>query len=179
MNNMASFVLLDTTIRWVYCAAVLFNDILSSELIGSRTARYVWYPFSEKVYGMYVYTFSRSQRNPSMWLPRRIELTSPNERVVESCCSAINCFVKEMDKRPKYVLVFINPYGGRKRATHVYDHIVAPVFQRAGLKASVMTTKFGGDAKETLMSAFDVFCFFEIIILQPKTTSLFGYCICL
>lgn len=145
---------------------MLLNDVLSSELIGSRTARYVWFPFSEKVYGMYVYTFSRSQRNPSMWLPRRIQLTSPNERVVESCCSAINCFVKEIEKRPKYVLVFINPYGGRRRATHVYDHIVAPVFQRAGMKASVMTTKFGGDAKETLMRAFGPSHVFANIIPQ-------------
>lgn len=132
--------------------AVPFVEILCSKIIETKRYRWLWYPFAEKIYQMEVYTFRRAARNPSMWLPRRLVLGSPRERILQELNMAINSCLSKMKNRPKTLLVFVNPYGGRKRATRVYEQFVAPVFAKSGIKASVMTTKYGGDARDQILS---------------------------
>lgn len=40
--------------------------------------------------------------------------------------------------RPKSLLVFINPHGGKKRAKLVFDEKVAPLFDLAGITSHVI-----------------------------------------
>lgn len=40
--------------------------------------------------------------------------------------------------RPKTLLVYINPYGGKRRAKCVYEHKVAPLFRCAGITTDVI-----------------------------------------
>ena len=40
--------------------------------------------------------------------------------------------------RPKSVLVFINPHGGKKKAPKVYRDKVAPLFELAGITTDVI-----------------------------------------
>lgn len=114
-------------------------------------SRWLWYPFTERVYQVEVLTFKRSDRNPSMWIPRKIVFSNPAEKVITSFAAVVQKSISKFQKGPKSLLVFVNPYGGRKRASKVYAHVVAPVFQRAGIKVSVHVTKFGGFAKEKIL----------------------------
>lgn len=41
--------------------------------------------------------------------------------------------------RPKSLLVFINPFGGKKRAKKVFDEKVAGIFDLAGITSHVIS----------------------------------------
>jgi hypothetical protein len=53
--------------------------------------------------------------------------------------------------RPRKVLVFINPFGGKGLAQSIFNNNVAPLFRLAGLKYEV-SQDF--DAKSTCLSNF-------------------------
>nr|XP_037281355.1 ceramide kinase-like [Rhipicephalus microplus] len=53
--------------------------------------------------------------------------------------------------RPRKLLVFVNPFGGRKRAPIIYQRKVAPIFQMAGISVELITTRYAGHAKECLL----------------------------
>lgn len=40
--------------------------------------------------------------------------------------------------RPKSLLVYINPYGGKQRGKRIYEEKVAPLFRRACILADVI-----------------------------------------
>ncbi|XP_062605315.1 ceramide kinase-like [Saccostrea cucullata] len=53
-------------------------------------------------------------------------------------------------KRPRSLLVFINPFGGKRRAPRVYEESVAPLLDLAKIKTHVITTTHAGHAREVL-----------------------------
>eukprot|EP00889_Picochlorum_renovo_P008882 jgi/Picre1/35912/NNA_003370.t1 len=128
-----------------------FTEIVSAELKGQRKLKWLGSPFAENVYELHVYSFARAASKPSVWLPRTIVFSSPAEKLIESWKQGIDeSLAKVSDRRPKVLLVLINPFGGKKKASSVYDEVVAPVFTRAGIKASPLVTKCSGDARETI-----------------------------
>lgn len=40
--------------------------------------------------------------------------------------------------RPKHLLVYINPYGGKRKGKHIYELKVAPLFAQAGIRTHVI-----------------------------------------
>lgn len=42
--------------------------------------------------------------------------------------------------RPKHLLVYINPYGGKRQGKHIYEQKVAPLFALAGISTDVIGT---------------------------------------
>lgn len=40
--------------------------------------------------------------------------------------------------RPKSLLVYINPYGGKQRGKRIYEQKVAPIFSRASISTDVI-----------------------------------------
>lgn len=52
--------------------------------------------------------------------------------------------------RPKHLLIFVNPFGGKKKGTKIYEQKVAPVLQLAGVEADVVVTKRANHAKEMI-----------------------------
>ncbi|XP_013923296.1 PREDICTED: ceramide kinase, partial [Thamnophis sirtalis] len=53
--------------------------------------------------------------------------------------------------RPKSLLVFINPVGGRKRAMQIYQNQVAPLFALAGIHAQVVETCHANEARDYIL----------------------------
>lgn len=51
----------------------------------------------------------------------------------------INFLLSADTDRPKSLLVFINPYGGKKKAQKVFDEKVASVFDLAGITSHVIS----------------------------------------
>lgn len=125
-----------------------YSEILTAELQGLKKATCLGYPFAENVYGLCVYSFGRSVRNPSVWFPRRLVFTSSAGKAVETFHALILDAVRTFECRPKNLLVLINPYGGNKRAPSVYEQNVLPVFDKANIKSSRFMTAFRGNAKD-------------------------------
>lgn len=40
--------------------------------------------------------------------------------------------------RPKSLLVYINPYGGKRQGKRIYEQKVAPLFRRASISTDVI-----------------------------------------
>lgn len=43
--------------------------------------------------------------------------------------------------RPKHLLVYINPYGGKKKGKQIYEKKVAPLFSLASISTDVIGKK--------------------------------------
>ncbi|KAI3366857.1 hypothetical protein L3Q82_009508, partial [Scortum barcoo] len=52
--------------------------------------------------------------------------------------------------RPKRLLVYINPYGGKRRGKRIYEQKVAPLFRRALISADVIVTQQANHARDHL-----------------------------
>ena len=54
--------------------------------------------------------------------------------------------------RPRRLLVFVNPFGGSRRAHQIWETTVRPVFDKAGIKSHPVETEHGGHASALLTS---------------------------
>ncbi|KAK2121831.1 hypothetical protein P7K49_003217, partial [Saguinus oedipus] len=52
--------------------------------------------------------------------------------------------------RPKHLLVFINPFGGKGQGKRIYERKVAPLFTLASITTDIIVTEHANQAKETL-----------------------------
>lgn len=48
------------------------------------------------------------------------------------------CLPPPPASRPRRLLVYINPYGGKRQGKRVYEHKVAPLFAQAGIHTHVI-----------------------------------------
>uniref|UniRef100_UPI00398E5211 ceramide kinase isoform X2 n=1 Tax=Pristiophorus japonicus TaxID=55135 RepID=UPI00398E5211 len=53
--------------------------------------------------------------------------------------------------RPKHLIVFINPFGGKRRGKQIYDDKVAPLFRLACISAEVIVTERANHARDHLL----------------------------
>uniref|UniRef100_A0A671R243 Ceramide kinase-like n=1 Tax=Sinocyclocheilus anshuiensis TaxID=1608454 RepID=A0A671R243_9TELE len=61
-----------------------------------------------------------------------------------------------LTNRPKNLLVYINPYGGKQRGKQIYDHKVAPIFSRASVSTDVIVTERANHARDHLKTEADL-----------------------
>ncbi|KAE8293428.1 Ceramide kinase [Larimichthys crocea] len=53
--------------------------------------------------------------------------------------------------RPHRLLVFINPFGGKKKGRQTYHSLVAPLFELAGISSHVIVTERANQARDHLL----------------------------
>lgn len=58
----------------------------------------------------------------------------------------------EQTNRPKKLLLFINPFGGKKKGLQIYDNTVKPIFALAGVDASVVVSQRSNQIREFIMT---------------------------
>ncbi|CAH2278240.1 ceramide kinase, partial [Pelobates cultripes] len=69
------------------------------------------------------------------------------------CChwlKALNDLLDHQTCRPKHLLIYINPYGGKKKGKQIYEKKVAPLFNLAGISTDVIVTEFANHARDDL-----------------------------
>ena len=139
--------------------------MLSAEPLPPVITKWLWHPFSETTYRLAISTFRRSPRSPTHWIPRSIILSTPAEGIAQQWAASINGIVASQLRRPRNLLVLINPIGGKRKGVDVYNRDVAPVFERAGIKCSVKRTQFSGHARSLLldMSAVELASFDGVV----------------
>ena len=86
-----------------------------------------------------------------------IKLKTNNENDTKQCKEILDsevekCLKTAGIKRPKNLLVFVNPYGGKKQAVSVHKNIVSPLFKLAGVKETVVITERRNHAKDFVES---------------------------
>ncbi|KAF3860405.1 hypothetical protein F7725_000660 [Dissostichus mawsoni] len=59
--------------------------------------------------------------------------------------------LRDQSVRPNRLLVFINPYGGKKKGRKIYHSLVAPLFELAGISCHVIVTERANQARDHLL----------------------------
>uniref|UniRef100_A0A8D3BB47 Ceramide kinase n=1 Tax=Scophthalmus maximus TaxID=52904 RepID=A0A8D3BB47_SCOMX len=68
----------------------------------------------------------------------------------EQWIRVINEQLSLLTNRPKSLLVYINPFGGKRRGKRIYEQEVAPLFRRACISADVIVTERANHASDHL-----------------------------
>ncbi|XP_056394620.1 ceramide kinase-like isoform X1 [Hyla sarda] len=95
-----------------------------------------------------------SRMSSQRWSLQLVTFTAPDAQVAHSWVQAIqNKMFEPGHTRPKKLLVFINPYGGRGKASRIYYSKISPLFQLAGIKTDVIETTRANHARDYIMDS--------------------------
>ncbi|XP_049423287.1 ceramide kinase [Epinephelus fuscoguttatus] len=84
------------------------------------------------------------------WRCTDVTFHSANEELCEQWIQVINEQLSLLTNRPKSLLVYINPYGGKQRGKRIYEQKVAPLFRRACISTDVIVTERANHARDHL-----------------------------
>ncbi|XP_004519725.1 ceramide kinase [Ceratitis capitata] len=107
----------------------------------------------------------RSATDCNRWDVHKLVLYNADAYIVRQWHALLNKMLANtapMRLRVRRLLVFINPYGGRKRGLHVYERHCKPLFQLAGIDASCIISQRSNQIRDILLShdltPFDAVC---------------------
>ncbi|KAM4614844.1 ceramide kinase isoform 2-T2 [Polymixia lowei] len=84
------------------------------------------------------------------WRCSDITFRCTNQGLCQQWIQTINEQLSLLSSRPKSLLVYINPYGGRRLGKRIYEQKVAPLFRRASISADVIVTERANHARDHL-----------------------------
>lgn len=84
------------------------------------------------------------------WRCAEVTFTCSDEAVCQHWVSSIREQLASNTSRPKHLLVYINPYGGKRQGKRIYEQKVAPLFTQAGISTSVIVTEYANHARDHL-----------------------------
>ncbi|KAG0568571.1 hypothetical protein KC19_6G029800 [Ceratodon purpureus] len=96
-----------------------------------------------------VHTFLRFD---GKWVPKVYLFGHSSEAVVQEWAQKIQVLLHEDSRRPKTLLVFVNPYGGKGSGVVTWKQ-VAPLFELAKIEVKVITTERAGHARDIMNRA--------------------------
>ncbi|KAG8554691.1 hypothetical protein GDO81_003865 [Engystomops pustulosus] len=100
-----------------------------------------------------VYHVSRKSSS-KRWSLQMVTFTAPDAQVAHSWVQAIQKKMFETGHtRPRKLLVFINPYGGRGKASRIYYSEISFLFQLAGIETDVIETTRANHARDYILEA--------------------------
>ncbi|CAF98379.1 unnamed protein product, partial [Tetraodon nigroviridis] len=90
----------------------------------------------------------RCQRH--RWRCAEVTFACADEALCQLWVSSIREQLATNTSRPEHLLVYINPCGGKRKAEHIYELKVAPLFARAGIRTHVIVTEYANHARDHL-----------------------------
>ncbi|XP_023206050.1 ceramide kinase isoform X2 [Xiphophorus maculatus] len=101
----------------------------------------------------YPYAFTVSyvrKTRQHLWRCADVTFHCADQQICEQWIQVTNEQLSILTNRPKNLLVYINPYGGKRRGERIYEQKVAPVFRRAGILTDVIVTERANHARDHL-----------------------------
>ncbi|XP_031721545.1 ceramide kinase [Anarrhichthys ocellatus] len=84
------------------------------------------------------------------WRCSDVTFHSASEGLCAQWIQVINEQLSLLASRPKSLLVYINPFGGKQHGRRIYEQKVAPLFGRACISADVIVTERANHARDHL-----------------------------
>uniref|UniRef100_A0A3B5AFP5 Ceramide kinase-like n=1 Tax=Stegastes partitus TaxID=144197 RepID=A0A3B5AFP5_9TELE len=84
------------------------------------------------------------------WRCAEVTFTCSDAALCQHWISSIREQLAAITSRPKHLLVYINPYGGKRQGKRIYEQKVAPLFALAGVSTHVIVTEFANHARDHL-----------------------------
>ncbi|XP_044162355.1 ceramide kinase-like isoform X1 [Bufo gargarizans] len=95
-----------------------------------------------------------SRKSSQRWFLQMVTFTASDAQVAHSWVQAIQKKMCEIGHtRPRKLLVFINPFGGRGKASRIYYGNTSHLFQLAGIETDVIETTRANHARDYIMEA--------------------------
>ncbi|XP_041854153.1 ceramide kinase-like [Melanotaenia boesemani] len=90
------------------------------------------------------------------WRCAEVTFTCPDEPLCQSWICSIRDQIATIISRPKHLLVYINPYSGKRQGKRVYEQKVAPLFAQAGVSTHVIVTEYANHARDHLRTGAEL-----------------------
>ncbi|XP_061061505.1 ceramide kinase isoform X2 [Eubalaena glacialis] len=102
----------------------------------------------EKPYAFTVHRVRRARRHRWRWA--QVTFWCPEEQLCHLWLQTLRELLEKLTSRPKHLLVFINPFGGKGQGKRIYERKVAPLFTLASITTEIIVTEHANHAKESL-----------------------------
>ncbi|XP_014438059.1 ceramide kinase [Tupaia chinensis] len=102
----------------------------------------------DKPYAFTVHCVKRARRRRWKWA--QVTFWCADEQLCHLWLQTLRGLLEKLTSRPKHLLVFINPFGGKGHGKQIYERKVAPLFTLASISTEVIVTEHANQAKETL-----------------------------
>ncbi|XP_077074963.1 ceramide kinase [Siphateles boraxobius] len=100
----------------------------------------------------YVKRNSRGNGHGLSWNLGRTQFCCPSRGVRDQWITQLQTAIKtHSPSRPHRLLVFINPFGGKKRGKQIFHSLVAPLFELAGISSHVVVTERANQARDYIL----------------------------
>lgn len=112
---------------------VLYSDVItatSEEQMPSWWHKATWKHSRQHV--LLIHTFRRERHKRCHWHSHTLRLISEDAEVVQRYAGSIASAARQTGQRPEALLIFINPFGGARRARQTWETVVQPLFRLAG-----------------------------------------------
>uniref|UniRef100_A0A4W5QWF4 Zgc:158263 n=1 Tax=Hucho hucho TaxID=62062 RepID=A0A4W5QWF4_9TELE len=87
-----------------------------------------------------------------LWRLGRTQFSCPSRDLRDQWMTQLRIALKtHSPSRPHRLLVFINPFGGKKQGTQIYHSLVAPLFELAGVSSHVVVTERANQARDHIL----------------------------
>ncbi|XP_074537336.1 ceramide kinase isoform X2 [Halichoeres trimaculatus] len=87
-----------------------------------------------------------------LWRLGRTQFSCPSRVLRDQWTKHLrNALKTHSPLRPHSLLVFINPFGGKKQGREIYHSLVAPLFELAGISSHVIVTERANQARDHLL----------------------------
>ncbi|XP_014823498.1 PREDICTED: ceramide kinase-like isoform X2 [Poecilia mexicana] len=90
------------------------------------------------------------------WRCAEVNFTCPDGVLCQNWVSSIREQLASISARPRNLLVYINPYGGKRQGKRIYEQKVAPLFAQAGISTHVIVTDYANHARDHLKTDADL-----------------------
>uniref|UniRef100_UPI0037E80EDB ceramide kinase n=1 Tax=Semicossyphus pulcher TaxID=241346 RepID=UPI0037E80EDB len=99
----------------------------------------------------YAFTVAYIRRTRQhQWRCSDVTFHAANQGLCDQWIQIINEQLSLLTNRPKSLLVYINPYGGKRHGMRIYQQKVAPLFSCACISADVIVTERANHARDHL-----------------------------
>ncbi|CAM4477079.1 unnamed protein product [Lepidochelys olivacea] len=102
-----------------------------------------------KPHAFTVYYMKRAQKH--RWRCSEVTFSCVDEQLCNQWIQALKELLELQKSRPKQLLVYINPYGGKRQGKRIYEQKVAPLFSLASISTDVIITEHANHAKDNLL----------------------------
>uniref|UniRef100_A0A0N4ZU84 DAGKc domain-containing protein n=1 Tax=Parastrongyloides trichosuri TaxID=131310 RepID=A0A0N4ZU84_PARTI len=93
--------------------------------------------------------------NVYKWRIREIIALFPTSGEKKAWVALLSQKLQELPERPKKLVIFVNPFGGKGKAKKIYDTKVEPFFKMVGIECNVILTERANHAYDLLQEFND------------------------
>ncbi|KHN75077.1 Ceramide kinase [Toxocara canis] len=97
-----------------------------------------------------LFFYFAEKRDKCKWRIREVIAVFTTSSEKKHWLDALNCALKALPKRPKTLLIFVNPYGGKGRAKKIYAKQVELILALADIECEVVMTQRANHAFDEL-----------------------------